>query len=245
MSGSNAIAAAKRRRGGSDPKGPSPPGSQRNVQNNSQQPQPVTPSSLNPLQLVAFNHQRLNKLADELPKSVDALGESFNALSSNCDFLHDQFNVLEKQVGLLVTNQSSHTSSVQSVPSVDVSRFEQLGKDVDEVHRVITRMQSFAMDLSNSISKTKEQFDTYTNNINQNMNQINTRTDLLEQKINHLYSVEQRLVDTNNKLDKLDNMIENLVNSSNVELDGDGDGEVDDDAVENESQEVDIEQSSG
>lgn len=231
MSGSNALAAAKRRRGGSEPKGPAPPGS-RNVQNNSQQSQSVPPAGLNPLQLVAFNHQRLNKLADELPKSIDSLGESFNALSSNCDYLHDQFTELEKKVGLLMSNQASHVSSVQPVSSsVDSSRFEQLGRDVDEVHRVITRMQSFAMDLSNSIAKTKDQFDNYTSNVNSNMNQLNARVDMVEQKINHLYSVEQRLVDASSRLDKLDNMFENLVNANNANVD-------DDDNLENESQEV-------
>lgn len=231
MSGSNALAAAKRRRGGSDPKGPAPPGS-RNVQNNSQQPQSAPPVGLNPLQLVALNHQRLNKLADELPKSIDSLGESFNALSSNCDYLHDQFNELEKKVGLLMSNQSSHVASVQSSSgSIDTSRFEQLGRDVDEVHRVITRMQSFSMDLSNSISKTKEQFDNYTSNVNVNMNQLNVRVDMVEQKINHLYTVEQRLVDTNDRLDKLDTMFETLVNSNNAYVD-------DDNNLENETQEV-------
>lgn len=234
MSGSNAIAAAKRRRGGTEPKGPAPPGSQRNVQPNSQTSPGVPPGAMNPLQLVAINHQRLNKLSEELPKSIDALGESFNALSSNCDYLHDQFSELEKRVGMIMTNQTnnSNTSVTQSDSGVDVARVEQLGKDVDEVHRVITRMQSFAMDLSNSISKTKDQFDTYTNNINHNMNQLNDRADLLEQKINHLYSVEQRLVDTNNRLDTLDQMFENLVNSNNSQL---NDNVVN---VENESQEV-------
>lgn len=237
MSGSNALAAAKRRRGGSEPKPPAPPGSQRNPQNNSPTPPGIPPGALNPLQLVAINHQRLNKLSEDLPKSIDALGESFNALSSNCDFLHDQFTVLEQKVNSIMSNQSTSNVSSGSVTSgMDMSKFNQLKDDVDEVHRVITRMQSFAMELSNGLSKSKEQLDNYTNNVNANVNQLTSRVDSLEQKINHLYSVEQRLVDTNNRLDTLDQMFENLVNSHNQvdEEDGNVNEQV-------ESQEVEVE----
>lgn len=233
MSGSNALAAAKRRRGGSDPKGPAPPGSQRNSQNNSpSSPGMSPPGTINPLQLVAINHQRLNKLSEDLPKSIDALGESFNALSSNCDFLHDQFTVLEQKVNAVMANQSNQNVSSAPVSSgMDASKFNQLKEDVDEVHRVITRMQSFAMDLSNSLSKTKEQLDNYTNSVNLNVNQLTSRVDALEQKMNQLYSVEERLVDTNNRLDSLDKMFEKLANSHNeAVVDG-----------QSESQEVDVE----
>jgi chaperonin cofactor prefoldin len=207
MSGSNALAAAKRRRGGSEPKGPSPPGSQRNVQNNSNVPSgSVPPGPLNPLQLVAFNHQRLNKLSDELPKSIDALGENFNALSSNCDYLHEQFTLLENKVKMALMNQSSNTSNV-SVNSggVDASKFEQLTKDVDEVHKVITRMQSFAMELSNSVSKTKEQFDTHVSSSKLSMNEFDTKLNLVEQKLN-------------DRFDVLDEMLEHLIKSKNMDV---------------------------
>ena len=63
------------------------------------------------------------------------------------------------------------------------------------------------------------------------MNQLNVRVDMVEQKINHLYTVEQRLVDTNDRLDKLDTMFETLVNSNNAYVD-------DDNNLENETQEV-------
>lgn len=202
MSGSNALAAAKRRRGGSDPKGPVPPGSQRNIQNNTQIPS-VPPGAVNPFQLVAFNHQRLNKLSEDLPKSIDALGENFNALSSNCDYLHEQFTLLENKVKMALMNQTSGNSV--SSGGVDTSKFEQLTRDVDEVHKVITRMQSFAMELSNSVSKTKEQLDTHVTSSKLSMNDFDAKVNLLEQKLN-------------DRFDVLDEMLEHLIKSKNIDV---------------------------
>lgn len=236
MSGSNALAAAKRRRGGSEPKAPSPPGSQRNLENNSSTPSGIQPGALNPLQIVAINHQRLNKLSEELPKSIDALGESFNALSSNCDFLHDKFSVLEQKINSMSNQSTLNVSSAQVTSEMDMSKINQLKSDVDEVHRVITHTQSFAMELSNGFSKSKVVIDNFINNVNSNVNQLTSRIDNLEQKINQLYSLEQRLVDTNNRLDTLDTMFENIVNSHNEQEDGN-----DNDEHVVECQEVDVE----
>jgi len=105
MSGSNALAAAKRRRGGSlEQKGPLPPGS-RPQQNSQLSQQPG--AQVNPLQLVMINHQRLNNLQSELPKTIDALGENFNALSSNCDYLHEQVTSLQNDFKLLKSSNSN------------------------------------------------------------------------------------------------------------------------------------------
>lgn len=222
MSGSNALAAAKRRRGGTDPRGPSPPGTRAgsNFPESS-----VPPSQINPLQLVAINHQRLNKLAEEFPKTVEALdtlGENFNALSSNCDFLHEQFTTLERQVGVLMSNQTNlNTNSVvnSSVSSsnLDTSKFSILEKDVDEVHKVIARMQSFAMELSSGVSKTKEQFETYINAMNGKYDELSQKFNVIESGLNRLQDVEQQLVRANARLDEVDSLLERMSSNTQIE----------------------------
>jgi len=220
MSGSNAIAAAKRRRGGIDPRGPSPPGSQSG--SNSQQP-PIPQGQVNPLQLVAINHQRLNKLSLEFPKTIEALdtlGENFNALSSNCDFLHEQFTALERQVGTLMSKQTSlNTNAVinSSTPSLDVSKINVLEKDVDEVHKAISRMQSFAMELSGGVSKTKEHFETYINSMNGKYDELSQRFNVIETGLNRLQDVEQQLFTANRRLDEVDSLLEKMSSNTQVE----------------------------
>jgi chromosome segregation ATPase len=223
MSGSNALAAAKRRRGGTDPRGPSPPG----TRNGSNFPESsVPPSQINPLQLVAINHQRLNKLSDEFPKTLqalDTLGENFNALSSNCDFLHEQFTVLERQVGLLMSNQTnSNTNTVvnsSNSSNLDTSKFSILEKDVDEVHKVIARMQSFAMELSSGVSKTKEHFENYINTMNGKYDELSQKFNVIESGLNRLQDIEQQLVRANARLDEVDSLLERM--SSNTQIDQD------------------------
>lgn len=222
MSGSNALAAAKRRRGGTDPRGPSPPGSRNGP---TSQP-PVPQGQINPLQLVAINHQRLNKLSEEFPKTLealDALGENFNALSSNCDFLHEQFTALERQVGMLMSNQTNlNTNTVvssSSTPSLDVSKFNVLEKDVDEVHKVIARMQSFAMELSSGVSKTKENFETYITSMNGKYDELSQRFNVIESGLNRLQDVEQQLLRANARLDEVDSLLEKMSSNTEVEQD--------------------------
>lgn len=223
MSGSNALAAAKRRRGGIEPKGPSPPGS-RNGSNSSQSPGPQ--GQINPLQLVAINHQRLNKLGEEFPKTLealDALGENFNALSSNCDFLHEQFSALEQKVSLLMSNQTNlNTNNVvgsNNVSTLNVSKLSQVEKDVDEVHKVISRMQSFAMELSSGVSKNKENFESYINSMNGKYDQLCQKFNVIESGLNRLQDVEQELIRANNRLDEVDRLLEKM--SSNVQVEQD------------------------
>lgn len=210
MSGSNALAAAKRRRGGSDPRGPVPPGGQNDNQNGLR---PV--QAINPMQLIAINHQRLNKISEEIPKSVDALGESFNALSSNCDFLHDQFSVLEKQVSMLASNQSNQ-SNASFNSGVDSGKLNQLENDLVEVHKVIARMQSFSMDLSSELSKTKEQFDMHNSNVNLTLSQLNDKINTFEYQISSLQRIEQELFSTNHKLETLDEKWASLLQSNQI-----------------------------
>ena len=103
MSGSNAIAAAKRRRGGTEISKPNQP--QNQSQNNSQSP----PSQIHPLQLVMINHERLNKISNDFnqfPQVLDSLGDNFNSLSSNCDFLHEKIEGLETKLNSLNLNNS-------------------------------------------------------------------------------------------------------------------------------------------
>ena len=223
MSGSNALAAAKRRRGGTDPRGPSPPG----TRNGSNFPESsVPPSQINPLQLVAINHQRLNKLSDEFPKTLqalDTLGENFNALSSNCDFLHEQFTVLERQVGLLMSNQTnSNTNTVvnsSNSSNLDTSKFSILEKDVDEVHKVIARMQSFAMELSSGVSKTKEHFENYINTMNGKYDELSQKFNVIESGLNRLQDIEQQLVRANARLDEVDSLLERMSSKTQIDQD--------------------------
>ena len=170
MSGSNAIAAAKRRRGGAvDNRGPPPPGSQGLNRNNSAPQAPAPP--IHPLQLVAMNHERLNKLSADLPKAIDTLGENFNALSSNCDYLHEKFTLLEQKVDSLpsLSDRSNvgitSTSTVSN--SVDNERLNRFESDLVELHKVVSRMQSFTMELSTNVSKSRDQLDTFTRGINE------------------------------------------------------------------------------
>jgi len=168
MSGSNAIAAAKRRRGGAvDNRGPPPPGSQGLNRNNSAPQGPSPP--IHPLQLVAMNHERLNKLSTELPKAIDTLGENFNALSSNCDYLHEKFTLLEQKVdsmpSLLGRSNVASTSTVSN--SADNERLNRIEHDIVELHKVVSRMQSFTMELSTNASKSRDQLDAFTRGINE------------------------------------------------------------------------------
>lgn len=168
MSGSNAIAAAKRRRGGAvDNRGPPPPGSQGLNRNNSAPQAPAPP--IHPLQLVAMNHERLNKLSAELPKAIDTLGENFNALSSNCDYLHEKFTLLEQKVGSMpsLSDRSNVVSTSNVSNSVDNERFNRIENDIVELHKVVSRMQSFTMELSTNVSKSRDQLDAFTRGINE------------------------------------------------------------------------------
>jgi hypothetical protein len=166
MSGSNAIAAAKRRRGGAvDNRGPPPPGSQGLNRNNSAPQAPAPP--IHPLQLVAMNHERLNKLSADLPKAIDTLGENFNALSSNCDYLHEKFTLLEQKVDSLpsLSDRSNVGSTVSN--NVDNERLNRFESDLVELHKVVSRMQSFTMELSTNVSKSRDQLDAFTRGINE------------------------------------------------------------------------------
>jgi hypothetical protein len=166
MSGSNAIAAAKRRRGGAvDNRGPPPPGSQGLNINNSVPQAPAPP--IHPLQLVAMNHERLNKLSADFPKAIDTLGENFNALSSNCDYLHEKFTLLEQKVDSLpsLSDRSNVGSTVSN--NVDNERLNRFESDLVELHKVVSRMQSFTMELSTNVSKSRDQLDTFTRGINE------------------------------------------------------------------------------
>ena len=181
MSGSNALAAAKRRRGGSDNKGPAPPGSRSSTNTPNGAPSPP-PGPINPLQLIAINHQRLNKLSDELPKTIDALGESFNALSSNCDYLHEQFNVLEKDVSMLKLNNSNTQNTVSR--GVDADKFNKLEMDNVELNKVVTRMQSFSMDTNSQLTKLKEDYSGFVSSVNKRFDDLERLYSTLLERLN-------------------------------------------------------------
>lgn len=153
MSGSNALAAAKRRRGGSQELNKVlPPGSrglQKGTQSNQQQPQ----APINPLQLVMINHQRLNSIQSELPKAIDSLGESLNALSSNCDFLHENFKLLQSELNTLKISKNGNNFN----PELE-TKLNKLEVDLSESHKIVLKNQSFSMDLSSQFMKLKEDY---------------------------------------------------------------------------------------
>jgi len=209
MSGSNALAAAKRRRGGSDNKGPAPPGS-RNIQNGSQPP----PGPINPIQLIAINHQRLNKLSDELPKTIDALGESFNSLSSNCDYLHEQFNVLENEVSKLkLSNQSSNQNTTSR--GVDTDKFNKLETDNVELNKVVSRMQSFSMDTNTQLAKLKEDYSGFVMSVN---NRFDDLEKLYSNIIARLNNFDNQVLEIYKTIDTVTHVNPELMNSS-IQLD--------------------------
>lgn len=226
MSGSNALAAAKRRRGGVDNRGPSPPGS-RSVPNGSQPP-PGQPGQVNPLQLLAINHQRINKLSDELPKTIDALGESFNALSSNCDYLHEQFNVLEKDVSELkllkhLSNQNSQTTTSKSI---DADRINKLETDTIELNKVISRMQSFSMDTTSQMLKLKEEHSLFVSSVNKRFDDLEKMYSNILERTN---GFDNQVLDIYKTIDRVTNVNPELINTKLNVCETDGDNVVNSD----------------
>ena len=79
------------------------------------QPQPQTPTQskyppqqqtqVHPLQLLTTHDITINKMITEFPQALDALGESFNVLSDNCDNLNERLEKLE------TTSNKSNTDS--------------------------------------------------------------------------------------------------------------------------------------
>lgn len=153
MSGSNAIAAAKRRRGVNEiNKGPQ---QSQSSQNQSSQP----PSQIHPLQLVMINHERLNKMSSEfsqLPQALDSLGENFNALSSNCDFLHEKLETLEKNVSGLLTNGVNTNKSIDSNSGELSNKLNLLEGRVNELFKQFSTLQNFMLELSLTVNGVKE-----------------------------------------------------------------------------------------
>lgn len=149
MSGSNAIAAAKRRRGVNE--------ITKNPQQSQSQNQSQPPSQIHPLQLVMINHERLNKMSSEIsqfPQALDSLGENFNALSSNCDFLHDKLETLEKNVSGLFSN--GLTKSTDS-SSADLSnKLDLLENRVNDLFKQFSTLQNFMLEISLTVNGVKE-----------------------------------------------------------------------------------------
>lgn len=208
MSGSNALAAAKRRRGGSDNKGPAPPGS-RNTQNSPNGPPSSPPGPINPLQLIAINHQRLNKLSDELPKTIDALGESFNALSSNCDYLHEQFNVLENDVSILKLNNSNTQNTVSR--GVDADKFNKLESDNVELNKVVARMQSFSMDTNSQLTKLKEDYSGFVSSVNKRFDDLERLYSTILERLN---GFDNQVLDIYRTIDTVTHVNPELITTS-------------------------------
>jgi chromosome segregation ATPase len=155
MSGSNAIAAAKRRRGGTEIGKSIQPQNNQN-QNNSQSP----PSQIHPLQLVMINHERLNKISNEFtqfPQALDSLGENFNALSSNCDFLHEKIEGLESKLNTLNLNHSeSSTKGVNAELNNQLTtRLEPLEVRVNDLFKQFATLQSYMLELTLAVNNCK------------------------------------------------------------------------------------------
>jgi hypothetical protein len=156
MSGSNAIAAAKRRRGGVNE-------INKNTQSQPSQNQ-SQPSQIHPLQLVMINHERLNKMSSDFsqfPQALDSLGENFNALSSNCDFLHNKLETLEKSVsgllnGTIAGNNTLNSKSTDS-SSLDLSnKLNLLEVRVNDLFKQFSTLQNFMLEISLTVNGVKE-----------------------------------------------------------------------------------------
>jgi prefoldin subunit 5 len=167
MSGSNALAAAKRRRGGSvDNRGPPPPGSSPHGQPTQAPPQPI-----NPMQLVMLNHQRLNNLQNDLPKAIENLGENFNALSSNCDFLHEQFTSLQEEFQTFKTSNKGFNNT-STLNTFDNEKLNKLNDDMVDAHKVVAKMQSFAMETNINLSKLRDEYNLYSSSVNKRLDEL-------------------------------------------------------------------------
>lgn len=158
MSGSNAIAAAKRRRGGTEVNKPI-----QSQNRNISQPQTNSnvPSQIHPLQLVMINHERLNKLYNEFnqfPQTLDGLGENFNALSSNCDFLHEKLEELEgKLSNLNLSNQGTSNKSVNDEFNNQLNaRIDSVEDRVNDLFKQVSSLQGYMLELTLSLNNLKE-----------------------------------------------------------------------------------------
>ena len=216
MSGSNALAAAKRRRGGSQDlsKGPPPPGS-RGLQKGTQQSQQTPPPQMNPLQLVMINHHRLNSLQSELPKAIDSLGESLNSLSSNCDYLHENFKTLQDDVGLLKSSKG-----VNAVNSELENKLNKLEVDISESHKVVLKTQSFSMDLSSQLMKLKEDYNSLSVALNKRIEALESSValsqNMFNEKLVELNQEKQAMFDElSNKLKQAIEIMQHVENQSN------------------------------
>lgn len=177
MSGSNAIAAAKRRRGGTEVNKPI------NAQNKnisqSQNNSNLQPSQIHPLQLVMINHERLNKLYNDfnqLPQSIDSLGENFNALSSNCDFLHEKLEELEGKLSTLkLSDQDTSSKNVNVEFNNQLnSRIDSVEVRVNELFKQFSAFQGYMLELTLSLNNLKE-------NIRQTHSMVHAQNSTLNQ----------------------------------------------------------------
>jgi len=205
MSGSNSLAAAKRRRGGSiDNKGPPPPGSTRTGQPSPQSAPPGGP--VNPLQLVMMNHQRLNNLQNDLPKAIDSLGENFNALSTNCDFLHEQFTSLREEFQTLKnsTKSVSNVSNVSPSNPIDNEKLNKINEDLSDAHKVVSKLQSFSMETSTSLSKLKEEYNSFSSSVIRRLDDLDILMSMTRERS------DQYILHMNNRLSEIDNILSSL-----------------------------------
>lgn len=159
MSGSNAIAAAKRRRGGTEVNKPvvNQNRNQPQTQNNSNAP----PSQIHPLQLVMINHERLNKLYNDFnqfPQALDGLGENFNALSSNCDFLHEKLEELEGKLSTFnLSNQDTSNKNVNiEFNNQLTTRIDSVEVRVNDLFKQVSSLQGYMLELTLSLNNLKE-----------------------------------------------------------------------------------------
>lgn len=211
MSGSNALAAAKRRRGGSQElnKGPPPPGS-RGLQRGAQPPNQGVPPQVNPLQLVMINHHRLNSLQNELPKAIDSLGESLNSLSSNCDYLHENLKTIQEEMNGL--------KSSKGVSSDVETKLNKIELDLSESHKVVLKTQSFSMDLSTQVLKLKEDYNNLLLSVNKRMDDLESNSlssqNLFNEHLIQFKNEKQLLVDElTNKLREVSELLMNKENN--------------------------------
>jgi hypothetical protein len=155
MSGSNALAAAKRRRGGSLPdnrpiqRSVQPQSSVSSqvvpAQSVSSVPAPpgwALPANVSPLQIITVHHTEIGRMMVEFPETFEELGNSFNSLSANYDNLHGRVVELETNASVDAFKEldakvkSEIDRSADAMATLKVSTFEMQKNTIENGNRL-------------------------------------------------------------------------------------------------------------
>jgi hypothetical protein len=206
MSGSNALAAAKRRRGGSLPdnrpiqRSVQPQVSdvsQTPVQSVSSVPAPpgwALPANVSPLQIITVHHTELGRMMVEFPETFEELGNSFNSLSANYDNLHGRVVELETNASVeafkeLDAKVKSETDrSFDAMATLKVSTLEMQKNTIENGNRLIL-INDAIMDFKTRMNA----YDALFNDINSKVAMITERFASVSSAISSLEKEVSRL----------------------------------------------------